>query len=71
MKQGIVNIVSVTRNGGTEQLIQNNNSIDEFGARQNSLTDTLNVSDADALEIANQRLATFEGIHLQELRISC
>ena len=57
----IVNIVSVTRNSGIEQLVQNNNSIDEFGARQNSLTDTLNVSDADALEIANQRLATFEG----------
>jgi hypothetical protein len=56
----IVNIVSVTRTGGTEQLVQNNNSIDEFGARQNTLTDTLNVSDSDALQIAQQRLAQFE-----------
>ena len=56
----IVNIVSVTRAGGTEQLVQNNNSIDEFGARQNTLTDTLNVSDSDALQIAQQRLAQFE-----------
>ena len=56
----IVNIVSVTRNGGTEQLIQNNDSIEEFGARQNSLTDTLNVSDEDALSVATQRLAQFE-----------
>ena len=55
----IVNIVSVTRAGGTEQLIQNNNSIDEFGARQDSLSDTLNVSDADALSVATQRLAQF------------
>jgi len=57
----IVNIVSVTRTGGTEQLVQNNDSIEEFGARQNTLSDTLNVSDSDALDIANQRLATFEG----------
>ena len=56
----IVNIVSVTRNGGTEQLVQNNTSIDQFGARQNSLTDTLNVSDSDTLQIAQQRLAQFE-----------
>ena len=56
----IINIVSVTREGGTEQLLQNNDSIDEFGSRQNSLTDTLNVSDTDALSIATQRLAQFE-----------
>ena len=29
------NIVSVTRNGGSEQLIENVDSIDEFGSRQN------------------------------------
>ena len=40
--------------------MQNNTSIDEFGSRQNSLTDTLNVSDSDALQIAQQRLAQFE-----------
>ena len=55
----IVNIVSVTRDGGTEQIIQNNDSIEEFGARQDSLTDTLNVSDSDALSVAEQRLAQF------------
>ena len=56
----IVNIVSVTRSGGTEQLIQNNDSIDEFGARQNTLSGTLNINDTDALDIATQRLAQFE-----------
>ena len=56
----IVNIVSVTRNGGTEQLVQNNTSIDDFGSRQDSLSNTLNVSDADALSVATQRLAQFE-----------
>ena len=56
----IVNIVSVTRNGGTEQLVQNNTSIDDFGSRQNSLSNTLNVSDEDALSVATQRLAQFE-----------
>ena len=56
----IVNIVAVTRSGGTEQLVENVDSIDEFGSRQNSLTDTLNVSDTDALSVATQRLAQFE-----------
>jgi len=56
----IINIVSVTREGGTEQLLQNNDSIDEFGARSNSLTGTLNINDTDALDIATQRLAQFE-----------
>ena len=56
----IVNIVSVTREGGTEQLVQNNSSIDEFGARQNTLSGTLNINDTDALDIATQRLAQFE-----------
>ena len=56
----IVNIVSVTREGGTEQLLQNNTSIDEFGARQNTLSGTLNINDTDALDIATQRLAQFE-----------
>ena len=56
----IVNIVSVTRTGGTEQLLEDEDSIENYGARTNSLTDTLNVSDADALSVAEQRLAQFE-----------
>lgn len=56
----IVNIVSVTRAGGTEQLVQNTTSINDFGSRENNLTDTLNVSDSDALSIAQQRLAQFD-----------
>jgi len=56
----IINIVSVTREGGTEQLLQNNDSIDEFRAWSNSLTGTLNINDTDALDIATQRLAQFE-----------
>ena len=55
----IVNIVSVTRDGGSEQLVQDTDSITKFGARQESLSNTLNVSDADALAIAQQRLAQF------------
>jgi hypothetical protein len=57
----IVNIVSVTRDGGSEQRLANDSSIAEFGARENSLTGTLNVSDSDALAIAEQRLASFKG----------
>ena len=55
----ITNIVSVQRNGGVEQQVEDNSSIDEFGAREQSLTNTLNVSDSDALSIAQQRLASF------------
>ena len=51
--------MSVTRTGGTEQKIQDNTSIDEFGSRIDSLSGTLNVSDADALSVAQQRLAQF------------
>ena len=43
----------------TEQKIQDNTSIDEFGSRIDSLSGTLNVSDSDALSIAKQRLAQF------------
>jgi hypothetical protein len=57
----IINIVSVTRDGGTEQRLSNFDSISEFGARENSLTGTLNVSDADALDIAEQRMISFKG----------
>ena len=64
-----MNIVAVTRSGGTEQLVENVDSIDEFGSRQNTLTDTLNVSDTDALSVATQRLAQFENT-FQELRVS-
>tara|TARA_A100001234_G_scaffold26321_1_gene20551 strand:- start:9864 stop:11111 length:1248 start_codon:yes stop_codon:yes gene_type:complete len=57
----IINIVSVTRDGGSEQRIANSDSIAEFGAREDSLSGTLNVSDSDALAIAEQRLASFKG----------
>jgi hypothetical protein len=56
----IKNIVSVTIEGGSEQLVENVSSIEEFGARVDSLTGTLNVSDTDALDIATQRLAQFD-----------
>ena len=52
----ILNIVSVTRDGGSEQLVQDTDSIAKFGSRQESLSSTLNVSDADALSIANRDL---------------
>ncbi len=55
----ILNIVSVTRDGGSEQLVQDTDSIAKFGSRQESLSSTLNVSDADALSVAKQRLAQF------------
>ena len=55
----ISNIISVARKGGVAQQVEDNNSVDEFGSREQSLTDTLNVSDTDALSIAQQRLASF------------
>jgi hypothetical protein len=55
----IVNIVSVQRAGGVAQEVENTESIIEFGARAESLTDTLNVNDIDTDSIARQRLASF------------
>nr|BAR14979.1 phage tail protein [uncultured Mediterranean phage uvMED] len=56
----ILNLVSVTRNGGTEQVLSDTDSIAKYGARENSLSGTLNVTDADALSIAEQRLTQFK-----------
>ena len=50
----------MTRDGGTEQLQSNDESVAKFGARQDTLSGTLNVSDADALSVAKQRLAQFK-----------
>jgi hypothetical protein len=56
----ILNLISVTRNGGTEQVLSDTSSIAKYGARENSLSGTLNVTDADALSIAEQRLTQFK-----------
>jgi len=56
----ILNLISVTRNGGTEQVLSDTDSIAKYGARENSLSATLNVTDADALSIAEQRLTQFK-----------
>ena len=56
----ILNLISVTRNGGTEQVLSDTNSIARYGARENSLSGTLNVTDADALSVAEQRLTQFK-----------
>ena len=56
----ILNIISVTRDGGSEQLLSDTTSIAKYGSRQDSLSGTLNVSDADALSIAQQRLNQFK-----------
>ena len=68
----ILNIISVTRDGGTEQVLQDTSSIAKFGARQDSLSNTLNVSDADALAIAEQRLAQFSntGVRIEGLIVN-
>ena len=55
----ILNIISVTREGGSKQTVSDNDSISLYGAREESLSGTLNVSDANTLAIANQRLAQF------------
>ena len=56
----IFNQIQVTRSGGTTQEAESLDSIEEFGARPQSLTDTLNVSDLDTSQIAIQRLAQFQ-----------
>ena len=56
----ILNIISVTRDGGTEQTLTDPDSIALYGSRENSLSGTLNVTDADALSIAEQRLTQFK-----------
>ena len=68
----ILNIISVTRDGGTEQIVQDTGSIAKFGSRQDSLSGTLNVSDADALAIADQRLAQFSntGVRIEGLIVN-
>ena len=68
----ILNIISVTRDGGIEQIVQDTDSIAKFGARQDSLSSTLNVSDADALAIAEQRLAQFSntGVRIEGLIVN-
>jgi hypothetical protein len=68
----ILNIISVTRDGGIEQIVQDTDSIAKFGARQDSLSNTLNVSDADALAIAEQRLAQFSntGVRIEGLIVN-
>ena len=68
----ILNIISVTRDGGTEQIVQDTDSIAKFGSRQDSLSGTLNVSDADALAIADQRLAQFSntGVRIEGLIVN-
>ncbi len=68
----ILNIISVTRDGGTAQVLQDTTSIAKYGARQDSLSSTLNVSDADALAIAEQRLAQFSntGVRIEGLIVN-
>ena len=68
----ILNIISVTRDGGTEQIVQDTDSIAKFGSRKDSLSGTLNVSDADALAIADQRLAQFSntGVRIEGLIVN-
>ena len=68
----ILNIISVTRDGGTEQIVQDTDSISKFGSRQDSLSGTLNVSDADAKNVADQRLAQFSntGVRIEGLIVN-
>ena len=68
----ILNIISVTRDGGTEQIVQDTDSIAKFGSRQDSLSGTLNVSDANAFDIAEQRLAQFSntGVRIEGLIVN-
>jgi hypothetical protein len=68
----ILNIISVTRDGGIEQKVQDSDSVAKFGARQESLSGTLNVSDADALDVAKQRLAQFSntGVRIEGLVVN-
>ena len=57
----IVNVVTVTRQGGSEQRKTDIDSVAKFGSRENSLSSTLNISDANALSVAEQRLVQFAG----------
>ena len=57
----IVNVVTVTRAGGSEQRKTDTDSVAKFGSRENSLSSTLNVSDANANSVAEQRLVQFSG----------
>ena len=68
----ILNIISVTRDGGTEQIVQDTDSISKFGSRQDTLSGTLNVSDANAFDIAEQRLAQFSntGVRIEGLIVN-
>ena len=62
----------MTRDGGSPQILQDTTSIAKYGARQDSLSSTLNVSDADALAIAEQRLAQFSntGVRIEGLIVN-
>ena len=54
------------------RIVQDTDSVAKFGARQDSLSGTLNVSDADALAIADQRLAQFSntGVRIEGLIVN-
>lgn len=52
----IVNTVQRTRTGGTTQIAIDSDSIERFGTHVLSENSTLNVSDADALSIASQKV---------------
>ena len=56
----VLNVISVTRDGGLEQIQSSDESVAKFGSRTDTLSGTLNVSDADALSVAKQRLAQFK-----------
>ena len=54
----VLNVISVTRDGGLEQSNQAMNQLQSLDQEQDTLSGTLNVSDADALSVAKQRLAS-------------
>jgi hypothetical protein len=55
----IINVVTVTRAGGSEQRKTDVGSVAKFGSRESSLSNTLNISDANANSVAEQRLVQF------------
>ena len=66
----LVNVSSVTRSGSsTAQTWRDTDSITEYGSRSESLS-TLNVSDADALSVAKQRVSSFSEPSLRVTQLS-
>ena len=51
----VLNVISVTRDEGLEQIQSSDESVAKFGSRTDTLSGTLNVSDADALSLLQSK----------------